>query len=217
MDGTNELIDALATDLAPVRRLAPPILRCARWLALAAVIVAILGVSRGARPDLLVRFHEPLFALRIVAVIVTAVLAAASAFLISQPDRSDYWALLPLPGIIVWLLILGYGSFTDWVDLGPEGVPLGRISSCLTTLVLTGVPLAATMALMMRRSKPLRPLPAALNGALAVAAISVTALSLFHSIDESILVLIANIGVATLFLGFGLMFAGNLYRESAPT
>lgn len=212
---TDDLIDSLATNLAPVRRLAPPLWRCARWLVLAAILVTLLGVFHGARPDLIERLHQPLFALRLASIAATAALAAAAALLISQPDRSPLWGLLPAPAMVVWLATLAYGCAAGWTGIGPEGVPLSRIISCLATLTLTGAPLAAVMFVMVRRSRPLRPLPAALSGALAAGAISVTALSLFHAIDESVLVLIANIGVAAFFIALGAIFAKTLIGDTA--
>jgi hypothetical protein len=212
MATTEELIDFLAANARPVRRPRLPLLRCAFWLALATVVLAMLGISHGIRPDLAERLQEPLFALRVAAALVTGILAAISAFLISLPDRSEGWALLPLPGVAVWFSTIGYGCLTDWVSLGPGGVHLGEAVSCFATLVLTSTPLSLAMFVMMRQVGPWRPTPVTLSGALAVAALTATALSLFHQLDATVLVLLWNLGTAALFMAFG----GILCRKVSP-
>ena len=203
---TDKLIDSLAANPQPVRRLRPPLLRAGLWLGLALIVVAMLGVSQGVRPDLAHRFQDPAFALRLGATFMTAFLAAIAAFLISLPDRSPGWSLLPVPAAIVWLSTIGYGCLTNWMGLPADGVRLHEVFSCLATLVLIGTPLSFALCIMLRRARPLRPTPATLCGALAVAAITATALSLFHTLDATVLVLIWNVGTAALFLGLGALF-----------
>src|SRR6516162_4343466 len=60
---TPDLIDALAANLAPVRRLRPPVTRAFSWLLLAALVLAVLAVSQGIRPDLAQRLLDPAFTL----------------------------------------------------------------------------------------------------------------------------------------------------------
>lgn len=203
MTTTEQLIDALAADIRPVHRLRPPWLRCTLWLGFAAVIVTMLGISHGVRPALAQRFHDPLFTIRIAAALATGVLAALSTFLVSLPDRSQRWALLPVPGVIVWFSTIGYGCLTNWITLGPAQVHLAEAASCFATLVLVGTPLSLALLLMIRRAGPLRPASATICGALAVAAVTAAALSLFHRLDATILILLWNLGVAVLFLALG--------------
>jgi hypothetical protein len=217
MATTEELIDLLAANARPVRRLRPPVLRCALWLAFATIIVAMLGLSHGVRLDLGQRFQDPLFALRVAAALVTGILAAISSFLISLPDRSEGWLLLPLPGVAVWFSTIGYGCLTNWVSLGRGGVHLGEAASCFATLILISTPLSLAMFLMMRQAGPLRPALVTLSGALAVAAMTATALSLFHQLDATVLVLLWNLGTAALFTGLAGMFGEKLYGPAAPT
>lgn len=197
---TETLINSLAADARPVRRLKPPMLRCGLWLGFAAIIVIMLGISHGVRPDLARRFADPVFALRVAGAGVTGVLAALSVFLISLPDRSRKWALLPVPAVLIWLSTIGYGCLTAWMRLPADGMRLAEVMSCLATLVLTGSPLSFALVIMMRHTRPLSPGPVALNGALAVAAITAMALSLFHDLDATVLILLWNLGTAALFL-----------------
>lgn len=212
---TEDLISSLVANTKPVRRLRPPVLRSALWLGFAVVIVVMLGVSHGARPDLAQRFEDPMFLLRVAAAIATGALAATGAFLVSLPDRSERWALLPVPGAAIWFSTIGYGCLTDWVQLDPEGIRIGEAVNCFATLVLTSTPLSLAMYLMLRYSGSLRPTPVTLNGALAVAAITATALSLFHNIDASVLIILWNFGIAALFAGFGGWFGNKLGMRGA--
>ena len=98
---TSDLIATLAGNLKPVRRLRPPVVRAAGWLLLAALVLALLAISQGIRPDLAQRLHDRTFTVSIVASLLTGVLAAIAAFQISLPDRSRRWLLLPLPALVV--------------------------------------------------------------------------------------------------------------------
>jgi len=208
---TDGLIKLLVTDLQPVRRLHPPLLRCACWLAFAIVIIAMIAMSHGIRPDLAQRFQDPLFSVRVVAAVVTGILAALSGFLVSLPDRSGRWAFLPTPALAIWCSTIGYGCLTDWISLGPNDVQFGKTISCLATLILTGAPLSLAMFLMMRHSGPFRPTTVTVCCSLAVAALTATALSLFHSLDATALVLMWNLGVALLYSGLGAVFGERLF------
>ena len=203
MTTTEQLIDTLASNIRPVRPLPPPWLRCSLWLGSAGVIVTMLGISHGVRPDLLQHFQHPMFATRIGGALATGVLAALAAFLISLPDRSQRWALLPVPGVVVWFSTIGYGCLTNWITLDPGGVRLAEVASCFATLLLIGTPLSLALFLMIHRARPLRSGAATVCGALAVAAVTAAALSLFHRLDATILVLLWNLGVAVLFLALG--------------
>jgi hypothetical protein len=69
---------------------------------------------------------------------------------------------------------------------------------------------------MLRYAAPLRPTAATFMGSLAVAAITATALSLFHIIDATVMVLMWNFGTAILFLGLAGIFGRRMFRWVAP-
>jgi uncharacterized membrane protein len=97
--GTRELIDALVECATPVRRLRPPLVRAVLWLAFAGVVLALIAVGHGVRTDLMARLEEPKLAATDGAALATGILATMAAFMISLPDRSRWWLLLPLPAL----------------------------------------------------------------------------------------------------------------------
>ncbi len=212
---TPELINALAANATPVRRLRPPLARAAFWLLIAALVVALLAVSQGIRTDLLQRLHDPFFAIGTIATLLTGILAAISAFMVSLPDRSRYWPLLPVPAAVVWLSTIGYQCLTNWVSLGPGGITLGETARCFATVALTSLPLSLVLGMMLRHAAPLRPAATTLAGSLAVAAITATALSLFHEIDATVMILAWNVGTAVLFVGLGALAGPRMLSWAA--
>jgi hypothetical protein len=212
---TPDLIGLLATNVKPVRRLRPPLARAAFWLLIAALVVALLAVSQGIRTDLLERLHDPIFAIGMAATLLTGVLAAIAAFMVSLPDRSRFWLLLPIPAVIVWLSSIGYQCLNNWVNFGPGGITVGETARCFATLALTSLPLSLVLGMMLRHAAPLRPAATALTGSLAVAAITATALSLFHEIDATVMILAWNVGTAALFVGLGAVLGPRMLSWAA--
>ena len=138
---TPELIALLATHAKPVRPLRPPLVRTALWLLLAAGVFVLLALSHGVRPDLALRVAQPIFVAGMVASLVTGILAAVASFMLSLPDRSRAWILLPVPTLLVWVSTVSYGCLTNWVSIGPDGMRLGEAARCFATLMLTSLPL----------------------------------------------------------------------------
>jgi hypothetical protein len=203
---TPDLIESLVARAKPVRRLRPPAARAALWLLFAAAIVSLLAISHGLRPDLGARLGQPLFVTGLAASLLTGVLAAVVAFIVSLPDRSRLWLLLPSPALALWVSTIGYGCLSGWVSVRPDGVALGEAADCFATLVLTSVPLWLAMLLMLRHVALLRSAAAAVAASLAVAAIASTALALFHDLDASVMILMWNLGTAALLVGLGSVF-----------
>jgi hypothetical protein len=209
---TQKVIDALVAGATPVRRLRPPLVRALSWLALAGAILVLLAIGHGVRSDLTGHLRQPVFVVSILAALATGVLAAIAAFMVSLPDRSQSWLLLPVPTLAVWIGTIGYGCLTDWVAIGPDGVHLGEALRCFATLVLTSVPLAIALAVMLRHAALLRPATATLMGALAVAAITSSALALMHDIDATAMILMWNLGTAAVIVALGGLFGSRLTR-----
>lgn len=212
---TPDVIGALVADLKPVRRLRPPLTRAACWSLLAAVVLGMLTISQGVRPDIAARLNEPVFVAHLAGALSTGVLAVVAALMVSLPDRSRRWLLLPVPGLVLWLSTIGYQCLTGWVVLRPDLVGLDPVARCIATIVLTSLPLWFALLLMLRRAAPLRPTAATLAGSLAVAAMTATALTLFHKFDATVLILMWNLGTAALFLGLGAVFVKTSFLGAA--
>jgi hypothetical protein len=212
---TPDLIASLATNLTPVRRLRPPLMRALGWLLLAAIVLALLAVSQGIRPDLAQRLREPAFVWCVTASALTGVFAAIAAFLVSLPDRSRLWLLLPLPSLVLWFSNIGYQCLTDWISIGPEGISMGEAARCFATLVLTSLPLSLALLVMLRYAAPVRPTAVTIMGSLAVAAITATALSVFHSMDATMMIVIWNVGTAFIFVGMASTFGRAMLKWAA--
>jgi hypothetical protein len=198
---TSDLIDSLVDSATPVRRLARPLLRTCIWLALAAVILALLCVAHGVRPDLSMRLKQPVFVISMFGALATAVLAAWASFVLNLPESRRWWLLLPLPGVAVWVSTIGYGCLTDWVSMNPNGIQMGEAARCFATLLMTSTPLSVAMLIMLRFAAPLRPAMVSAVGGLAIAAMTSFALSLLHNLDATIMILVWNLGMAALIAG----------------
>jgi hypothetical protein len=213
---TPELIEALAANARPVRRLRHPAWRAAGWLLLAAITVGLIAVGHGVRADIGERLREPVFAIALAAAAFTGIFAALAAFMISLPDRSRAWLVLPAPALVVWLATIGYGCLIDWVAIGPAGIELGETARCFATLFLTSFPLSLTLLLMLRHAAVLRPTETAVTGALAVAAIAATALSLIHDLDATVMILVWNVATTAVFVALGAAYGQRLLSWVAP-
>lgn len=216
MIATPDLIKSLAASATPVRRLRAPLVRATLWLCFAAFILVLLGFSHGVRPDFAQKARELVFTVGVVASLVTGVLAAIAAFMVSLPDRSHFWLALPAPALVVWVATIGYGCLTAWVGLGPDGIRLGDVAECFATLVLTSVPISAAMLLTLRYAATLRPTAVTMMGSLAVAAISATALLLFHTLDATIMILAWNLCTAAVIIALGSVFGRKMFSWVAP-
>ncbi|RQR32921.1 MULTISPECIES: NrsF family protein [unclassified Burkholderia] len=209
---TSELIESLVADSTPVRPLRRPLWRATGWLAFAALLLVAIAVAHGLRPDLSLKLHEHVFVTGIVAAAATGILAAVGAFVASVPGRSLRWVLLPSPALLVWLSTIGYGCLTNWVEIGPDGLSPGETARCFATLALTGVPLSLTLLIMLRHVARLAPVPVAMAGSLAVSAMTAVALSLYHPLDATMMLLAWNVGLTIALLIASASYGAQLFR-----
>ena len=212
---TPDLINLLATGVTPVRRLRRPAIRAASWLLLAMIVIGLLVVGEGIRPDFRQSLRDPGFVIGIVATVLTGICAAIAAFMLSLPDRPRRWALLPIPAFALWLSTIGYQCLTNWVAFDPDGMRWGETARCFSTLVLTSLPLSLAILVMLRYAAPLRPTAVTLTAGLAVSAITATAMALIHDLDASIMILMWNFGTAAMIVGLGGMFGGRMLAWAA--
>ncbi|CAN5283437.1 hypothetical protein BH09PSE3_BH09PSE3_27400 [soil metagenome] len=199
MMDTESLIIGLAANGAPVRRLQPPLVRAAIWLLLAGAVMGILCLSKGLRPGFFSRFSDLQFSINMAASTATGILATISAFLLSVPDRSNRWILLPLPSMAVWLGNIGYQCLAGWVAVPPGSLTVEAASSCFSTLALAGAPLSLAMVVMLRHTVAFRPSLTTIAGSVAVSAISASTLAMIHPLDATAMILGWNLGIATMY------------------
>jgi hypothetical protein len=200
---TSDLIKALVADAQPMRHLRPPVQRAALWLLLAALIFGLLALGHGVRSDLAQRLGQPDFIAGTAASLLTGALAALASFMLNLPDRSRGWALLPVPALLIWIATLGHGCLVNWVNIGPDGVQLGETARCFGTVLMISLPLSLAMFAMLRRGSLLSASTVALTGSLAVGALSATAMSLFHNLDATVMILVWNLGTVAFIVAVG--------------
>jgi hypothetical protein len=212
---TPDLIDALVESAVPVRRLRPPLARAGLWLLFAAFLLGLIGIAHGLRSDFFEYVRQPRFVVSMLGALATGILAAVASFRVSLPDSSRAWLLLPLPALGLWVSAIGYGCLTDWVSIGSDGVHLGEAARCFATLLLTSVPLSIAIVVMLRYAALLRSIEVSLMGGLAVAAITSFALSLFHDLDATVMILVWNLGSAAILATLGVVVGKTLLAWTA--
>jgi hypothetical protein len=180
---TERLIERLAAGATPVRRLRPPLLRAALWLAAVAAI-STAGILLFADLHVFaVRTENGKLDLELVFTLLTGILAIIAAFEMSVPGSPRLWALLPLPSLALWILSTSYNCWSHWVTYGPDGWTLGPTANCFRLILAFSVPLAASLVLLLRRARPLAPVKVAAMGGLGVAAVAAFVLQFFHPFD----------------------------------
>jgi hypothetical protein len=206
------LIVALVEDLRPVRRLGSPGWNAASWLA----SVGATAVALACFADLHAMEHRlmavPDMWLAVIGSTLTIVLAAFAASQLARPDRSPRWALLPAPGLVLWIGASGMGCARTWLVSGTSDATMGETMTCLTFILALSVPLSTLMFVTLRRGYSLYPALTGAMAGLAVAAAAATLLNFFHPYDAAVtdlavhavavvLVVIANRFIGAIRLG----------------
>jgi len=203
---TDDLIQQLAGDARPVRRLHPPVLRTGIWLAVSLPWVAAVVYVMGIRPDLGVQMSDGHWLFEQSAALLTALMAAMAAFCAGVPGRPKWEHYLPLLPLAMWLAALGQGCVQDWLSLGSAGLVVRPDWQCLPGIVFVGLGPAIAMTVMILRGSPIAPMTTTALGALAAGGLAEVGLRLFHQEDASLMVLIWQAGTV-----FGLSFLAGLF------
>lgn len=169
---TNELIEILARDATPVRRLPVPWLRTAIWLAISGLYVALLIVLMSPNVDRLAGIRAPRFWLEQVAALTTGIAAAAAALMSVVPGRTRRPWLLPAAPLALWIGTLAWGCVQDWAARGTAGLVVSSDWPCIVAIAAGALLPGAAMALMLRRGAPLTPRATAAFAGLAVGGLS---------------------------------------------
>jgi hypothetical protein len=196
-DSTDRLIERLAAEAGPVRRLRPPSIRALRWLLAIAAIAGIVVLGFSNLDVFRERIGDPKLALELIGTVLTGILAIVAAFNLSLPDRSPAWVLLPVPPFILWLASSGYNCYSHWIVYGPDGWAVGESVDCFRFIVLASIPLGISLLFLLRRACPFNPVRVAFMGGLGVAALSAFVLQFFHPLDVTFM----DLGVHLLAVG----------------
>lgn len=202
------LIRDLGADLRPVRRLPSPVLRAAGWLAIVAVTGLMLA-SVADLPDMAHRLRSvPDLWLAVLGSTLTTGLGAIATFELAMPDRRPTWALLPLPGLALWLAGTGIGCLRAWTVSGTTVATLAEARTCFTVILGLSIPLSGFLIVMIRRACPLRPTMTAVTGGVTAAAASATLLNFVHPYDAGATDLAVHVVAIALVVGGNRLMGG---------
>jgi hypothetical protein len=208
MHDHDRLIRQLTGDLAPVTPLAPPFRRALAWSA----AVAAIAFAAAMTTDLHAIEHrlaaEPDMWLAVAGSTLTAMLAAYAAFQLCLPDRSGYWALLPLPPALLWILASGAGCLRSLHIADTRAPTVSDERDCLLIIIALSIPLSLLLIAMLRKGHSLLPGLTLLTAGLAAAAASATLLMFFHPFDATVSDLIAH-GVAVVIVVAAMRYFGG--------
>ena len=200
---TEEVIESLAAQLQPVRRLRAPLLRALGWLALVGAVGGVLIAQAVGSGIFMQRIAIPRVAVEDVATALTAITAIVAAFKLSVPGYSPRWAVLPLLPFLLWVGASGLGCLRNGMSLhGADGFS-GDSPHCFAFIAGVSVPLAIGLFWMLRRARPIAPLPVALLGTLGVAASAAFMLQFFHPFDVTVIDLTLHLAAVALVVLIG--------------
>jgi len=205
---TDKLIESLAAQLQPVRALRAPLLRALAWLVVVGGLGAVIIAREVGAGIFMHRFATPRVALEDCATGLTAITAIIAAFELSVPGRSPRWALLPLLPLLVWLGASGIGCLRNGLGVHGAGGISGDSPHCFEFIVGASVPLAVGLFWMLRRARPIAPLPVAALGTLGVAASAAFLLQFFHPFDVTVIDLALHLAAVAL-----VVLVGTLWRR----
>jgi hypothetical protein len=154
---TDRLIERLARDVEPVRRLRRPWVRAALWSLAASLYAIVLAVPLTSSHDFAVNTANPGFVAQQTAAIVMAFCAAVAAFASVIPGYSHSVLALPAVGVSTWLATLMSRVPQEWHAARLAGLADTHEWLCVPTIALTAVPPALALALMLRHGAPLSP------------------------------------------------------------
>jgi hypothetical protein len=167
---TDELIERLAAEGAPVRRLPDPSRRALRWTA-AALAATTLGVLYfGVRRDMAEAWYTTLMPARLALLAATLWLAVITAFRLAVPGRevrawARWWPLVALGALVS----LSAAEVLTGAVTGSMGSPL-RSWMCVRKVAFVGTIPAMLAVVLIHRAAPLEPRWTALLGVLAAGA-----------------------------------------------
>ena len=194
---TDDLIDGLSMGLKPVRRLPSPVAMLGLWCLFCASVIATALLISGLRADFAEWLLREFDLYHMMSAALVALTAGYAAFQLALPDRDQRWALLPVPAVLGWLVMMGWGCLADIARLGPEAMRLSVSYPCLSFIIGLGLPMTLAILFLTRHAAAVRPIPVAALGGLSAAAFASLGLTLMHELNAAVMVLVWH-GLAVL-------------------
>ena len=138
------LIDRLASDLRPVRRLWPVNTRLAVWLLLEAILLILVVVS-ASRPDLSEKVHSLRYVFEVAAFVVAGTLAAILALRAAIPGREPTKGELASAVAVAAIAILFVFSEPMAVDVPLSGFIRAGLRCAFCTGLVAAIPWVALL------------------------------------------------------------------------
>jgi hypothetical protein len=178
---TDDLIEKLARDAAPVKALPPPLVRAGAFIVLALTVMGAVAAFAGNVDGIWSKLSDPWFAGSLVGAMIAGVAAIMAAVVLSVPGRSESWALLPLPGVVLWLASSGAECFQSVAASGwGNGNPFAS-AACFRFIVIAGVPLALGVFFLLRRAVATNLVAVTALGGLGAAMLAAALLQIMHA------------------------------------
>ena len=192
---TEDVIESLAAEAAPVRPLAPPMTRVGRLLLvlglLSVAIILVLGDLEG----MAVRYsgREAMMMAETGAMLATAILALCGAFALSVPGGSRAWTVAPLPAFLLWIGLSGAGCYDLLLRRGLGGWGAVGGGDCFLFLLAASLAVGMPVLWLLSRARPIEPLAVAALGGLGVAATAAALLQFFHPFPVTVIDLVLHL------------------------
>lgn len=213
-EDTNALIDRLAREAQPVKPLSSPWLRAGIFLAGVTGVMAIYAAFGGHVEETIAHMSSMPFAAELAGAVLAGVGAIVAAVVLSVPGRSRAWALLPLPGVALWLVGGGMACYRQVAELGYVPASLFASSDCFTFIVVIGVPTAIASYFVLRRSLSLDVGRVAALAGLGAALLAASLLQFIHAHGTNPVDFGTHV-VAVLLLTVLAMIAARAFSSSA--
>jgi len=213
---TENLIADLAGDLAPVKRLAHPAKRLAKWMALALPVSLVLGavVEQQHFALAMERIRDPRILVELAAILLTALSAGYAALSSIQPGRSPRMWALPIVPFTVWLSLVGENCWRLFEQVGPGEFSFAPHWTCFPSVAATGFAPALVMVILLKRGALLTPSMTIGLGTLAAAALGAVGLRLYHPPDATALLMLWQLIATVMFLGVASLVSSYLSRRA---
>jgi hypothetical protein len=207
------LIGALGAELTPVRRLLPPWLRTLGWLAVVAILAAVMLGHYGAATMLRRWDAAPDLGMAALGAVLTALTASLAAFALAVPGRSAKWAWLPVPSALLWIGASGMGCLRAHIP-GMHVMDMHGANDCLIFIISFSVPLSGLLIWLLRRACPLRPVLTAVVVGLASASASACLLEIIHNVDAAASDLLMHALAVAIVIGANALMGGRLLSRA---